>query len=132
MSVKLREQKSSAESAAQQSPGRKPWELMELAVSPARAKPPVSPLQGFVLFVLPPGLRLLRSLALGCAVPRFQRSIFLSLTRMPGRAKDKAVKDFRPSRAPYYANSYRGFATLTPGFLSATPAGAANRFFSGP
>jgi hypothetical protein len=33
----------------------------------------VPPFQGSVLFVLPPGLRLLRSLALGFAVPHFPR-----------------------------------------------------------
>jgi hypothetical protein len=47
--------------------------------------------------------------------------------RSPGGAKDIEKEAFRPFRALQNANSYQGFAALTPGYYLAPPPGAWKR-----
>ncbi len=53
----------------------------------------------------------------------------MCIDESPERAKHINNKMFRPSRAPYYANYYRGFAALTPGYPSVAAPRLILRFF---
>jgi|WetSurMetagenome_2_1015567.scaffolds.fasta_scaffold546462_2 hypothetical protein len=94
---------SSAESAEQQSPGRKPRDGAGYGISPERAAQAfrrylttcVAP-SGLFSSSLNPGFRPLRVLALGFAVPRFQRCKLRYLS-----AVLRQPRQTRPAEGPY-------------------------------